>query len=226
MRKLRLYFVRHGQTFLNKYGRMQGWSDSPLTPAGILQAEKLGAFLADTKFITIYSSDFHRTLQTAQIIRDFNNYNENLEIKITAGLRETFFGSFEGEKNEVAWGKIAAYAGCKSIKVFFDRIDQAAALDYIHEADEMHDAENYKTCWTRISSCLDQIVAETESDRNTNNDSKNINLLMVTHGNVIRTLAHSLDPSLDTKAEIFHSGVTLIDVEQHHYFIRKYNEKV
>lgn len=31
-KKLSLYFIRHGQTYLNKYGRMQGWSDAPLTP--------------------------------------------------------------------------------------------------------------------------------------------------------------------------------------------------
>ena len=29
---MKLYFLRHGQTYLNKYKKMQGWSDTPLTP--------------------------------------------------------------------------------------------------------------------------------------------------------------------------------------------------
>lgn len=28
------YFMRHGETYLNKYHRMQGWSDTPLTNRG------------------------------------------------------------------------------------------------------------------------------------------------------------------------------------------------
>lgn len=33
---INVYFVRHGQTYLNLYHRMQGWSDSPLTERGWL----------------------------------------------------------------------------------------------------------------------------------------------------------------------------------------------
>lgn len=37
----RLYLVRHGETLFNIQGKIQGWSDSPLTERGIKQA--LGA---------------------------------------------------------------------------------------------------------------------------------------------------------------------------------------
>ena len=30
-RKLNLYIVRQGETYLNRYSKLQGWSDSPLT---------------------------------------------------------------------------------------------------------------------------------------------------------------------------------------------------
>ena len=33
-RKLNLYIVRHGETYLNRYSKLQGWSDSPLTEEG------------------------------------------------------------------------------------------------------------------------------------------------------------------------------------------------
>ena len=34
MKTLELYLVRHGKTVFNTTGRLQGWSDSPLTPEG------------------------------------------------------------------------------------------------------------------------------------------------------------------------------------------------
>lgn len=37
-----VYFVRHGQTYLNKYHRIQGWADSPLTDKGIADAKHAG----------------------------------------------------------------------------------------------------------------------------------------------------------------------------------------
>ena len=30
-----IYLARHGQTWFNTMGRVQGWSDTPLTPEGI-----------------------------------------------------------------------------------------------------------------------------------------------------------------------------------------------
>lgn len=30
-----IYVVRHGQTYMNLYTKMQGWSDTPLTQKGI-----------------------------------------------------------------------------------------------------------------------------------------------------------------------------------------------
>ena len=37
---LHLHLVRHGQTFFNRYNRLQGWSNSPLTDAGLADADK------------------------------------------------------------------------------------------------------------------------------------------------------------------------------------------
>ena len=42
-----IYFVRHGQTLLNQFRRMQGWVDSPLTEKGEAQAK--GTAVRSTK---------------------------------------------------------------------------------------------------------------------------------------------------------------------------------
>jgi probable phosphoglycerate mutase len=42
MKKITAYFVRHGQTMLNHYNKVQGWIDSPLTEKGRADAKRAG----------------------------------------------------------------------------------------------------------------------------------------------------------------------------------------
>lgn len=63
-----LYLVRHGKTVFNTVGRLQGWSDSPLTPEGIAAAEELGKTLKnETEFDAAFASTSPRALETAQL---------------------------------------------------------------------------------------------------------------------------------------------------------------
>lgn len=62
---INVYFVRHGQTYLNLYHRMQGWSDSPLTEKGLADAARAGQALAKVDFDYAFSSDLKRTMETA-----------------------------------------------------------------------------------------------------------------------------------------------------------------
>ena len=65
-----LYIARHGKTMLNTLDRVQGWADTPLTPAGIEVAEYLGEGLKleGVDFKAAYSSDLGRARQTARIV--------------------------------------------------------------------------------------------------------------------------------------------------------------
>ena len=45
---LHLHLVRHGQTYFNRYNRLQGWSNSPLTESGVADAVKAGERLKFT----------------------------------------------------------------------------------------------------------------------------------------------------------------------------------
>ncbi|EHO52966.1 hypothetical protein HMPREF9104_00797 [Lentilactobacillus kisonensis F0435] len=44
--KVTAYMVRHGQTYLNLYNKIQGWIDSPLTEKGIQDAKSAGERLS------------------------------------------------------------------------------------------------------------------------------------------------------------------------------------
>ena len=75
-----VYLVRHGQTILNRYNRMQGWCDSDLTTLGISQAQQTGKRLADIKFDHAFHSDTIRATQTKKV--------STLEKKATATMKE------------------------------------------------------------------------------------------------------------------------------------------
>ena len=39
-----LYLMRHGETLFDQLGKMEGWSDSPLTKKGIRQAKRASEY--------------------------------------------------------------------------------------------------------------------------------------------------------------------------------------
>ena len=68
MKTLNLTVVRHGKTYFNRYNKLQGWGNSPLTDEGIADAHQAGERLADVPFKVAYSSDTTRAMDTANII--------------------------------------------------------------------------------------------------------------------------------------------------------------
>lgn len=97
-----LYIVRHGQTVDNLDGRIQGHSDSPLTPLGVRQAEAIADRLASESFAAIYSSDLGRAMHTAEIIASRNpsilslSKGTGIPVQATPLLRELNLGVAQG----------------------------------------------------------------------------------------------------------------------------------
>ena len=94
---LHLHLVRHGQTFFNRYNRLQGWSNSPLTDAGLADADKAAAKLRDIEFAAAYCSDTTRAQVTAQRILDANEAAGHVRPSLVSDMhfREQFYGYFE-----------------------------------------------------------------------------------------------------------------------------------
>ncbi len=97
-----LYLARHAETVFNAGARMQGhMAHTPLTRAGIAQAEAMGAALAahfgQGADIDIWASPAGRTLQTVAIVaehlgRDF------FDIRTDPRLLEIDVGRWEGRR--------------------------------------------------------------------------------------------------------------------------------
>ena len=84
-----LWLVRHGDTEWSEHGRLCGWADPPLSPAGIEQAARLNPRLRDRPFEGAWSSDLARASEFARLCFG--------EVRLDARLRELDFGDLEGK---------------------------------------------------------------------------------------------------------------------------------
>ena len=67
---MKLILVRHGETDLNRDGRILGLTDAPLNATGRGQASAVAAPLAAELPFKMYASPLARALETAQIVAD------------------------------------------------------------------------------------------------------------------------------------------------------------
>jgi len=88
----RLVVVRHGETEWNLASRIQGHTDSPLSPAGQAQAAAIAQRLAGERFDRLVSSDLGRAWRTAQAIAA----RTGNAVVADARLRERNYGVAEG----------------------------------------------------------------------------------------------------------------------------------
>ena len=90
---MELYFVRHGETVMNREKRLLSRTDVPLSPKGREEAGAVRDFLLkhDISFDCVLSSPMLRTLETAQILAG------NLtDIRKDIRLLEMDYGPYEG----------------------------------------------------------------------------------------------------------------------------------
>lgn len=83
---------RHGETEWNAVRRVQGWTDIPLSPRGLRQADALAARLDSFPLAAVYASDLSRAVQTAAPVAA----RQGLDVQTLPGLREKGFGDWEG----------------------------------------------------------------------------------------------------------------------------------
>ncbi len=86
---MRLYVIRHGETYPNLKGIVSGTQECELTLNGINQAKIMGEKLKNISFDLVFSSPLKRALKTAKLIT-------NQKIIIDNRLLERSYGQMEG----------------------------------------------------------------------------------------------------------------------------------
>lgn len=89
-----LLLIRHAHT--DMAGRFCGHSDPELSATGRQQLSETIAQLQPWTLSTIYASDLKRALQTAEAIAS----HRNVTTQLRTGLREIYFGDWEGKSWE------------------------------------------------------------------------------------------------------------------------------
>ncbi len=87
-----LTLIRHARTEWNEQRRIQGQTDTPLTPQGELMAQKWGQALMHLGYDRILCSDLGRAYRTAEIINSFLS----LPLEVDPRLREQDWGDWTG----------------------------------------------------------------------------------------------------------------------------------
>jgi alpha-ribazole phosphatase len=177
-----LYLVRHGLTEWNLQKRYLGHTDQGLVEREVWRLELLRNSLEATRFDRVYCSDLVRCQQTLQLIYP----NSGRAVCLEPNLREIHFGEWEG----------LTYEQLKSNETYRRWIDNP--LKTTPSA-----GEKWVDFQQRINAFLMQVLTLLPShlsddipdgNRIAGSKSKD-NILIVTHGGVIRQLLSLLIPT-------------------------------
>ena len=186
----RIVFVRHGRTDWNDSLRYQGKSDIPLNSEGTQEAEKTAIRLSSYLPDVVYTSPLKRALQTTRIICE-HSYEDPV-LRIRPELSEIGFGDWEG----------------RSIR---DLESEASDMYIRWRADPTSvippGGEAFEEIKARVQLFISEIFAEDTS-----------NILVVSHGGIIRTALVSLigmDPSMLWSLRLNNCAISIVDSWSH-----------
>lgn len=211
-----IYFVRHGETYFNYYGRMQGWSNTPLTDHGKTDVRRCGRGLADITFDAVYTSDLSRTQETASLILEENGQLDSMDMIQMPEFREVFFGSMEGMYGSEAYDKVRDYLGYDTTKEMFNNTDVPERMDAFRAIDPEKHAEDFMMFWSRVEQGLIKLIDKHRDSGQT--------ILLVAHGGTIRYILENLVPDLDNPKGLLNASVSVARYEGGLYHLEKYND--
>lgn len=198
---MRLTFLRHGETELNREKKVQGWSDSQLTATAVEKTVQCANYLKtlmDGPFDLGATSDTIRAYDTCRLIFDeFELPNTHIhKLKL---LREYHYGSFESKPDVEMTQQVTAffkknYSLFKLLKINRKKhkkqkavmiLNALAEIDRIkrpHAADPSETAEQFTN---RVKSSLKEL-------RQLSEKGGYQNILVISHGHFLMSMLGTL----------------------------------
>jgi 2,3-bisphosphoglycerate-dependent phosphoglycerate mutase len=210
-----IVFLRHGNSEWNLSGRFTGWTDIPLTEAGITQAAQAGERLAAAglTFDEVHTSVLHRTGQTAESLLAAMRHPP-IPHHATWRLNERHSGQLQGmSKHEIftAWGEEnyrrwwrGYFEPPPALDLDDPRHPRFDARYKDLAPEQLPRSESLSDCQRRLLPYWQEVLAP--------RIAAGQRLLIVSHGNTLRSLVMHLDriaPDAVEKVEI-PSGVPLV----------------
>lgn len=214
MKTFTAYFVRHGQTMLNHYNKVQGWIDSPLTQQGIADAKRAGEQLKAIDFKAAYSSDSGRAIETAANILKANPENINIISYQYPEFREQCHGYFEGNDLNQMWQFVGEQVKLTSESAVLGTYGLEKARDLIHKADLYGEAESNDMFWDRLNRGFDKLRA---------NSHDGDQVLVVSHGMTIRSIVDRYAPELDEGIATINGSITKLSISDNDIKVEFFN---
>jgi 2,3-bisphosphoglycerate-dependent phosphoglycerate mutase len=210
-----LVLVRHGNSDWNLSNRFTGWTDIPLNQEGLDQASAAGTRLAaeGLVFDEVHTSVLQRTLQTADSLLSAAS-QDAIPRYSSWRLNERHYGQLQGlNKQEIfsTWGEQRSRRWWRG---YFEPPPPLETSDPRHprfdplyaELDPalLPRSESLSDCQCRLLPYWNEVLAPRLA--------ANIRLLVISHGNTLRSLVmhlENIDPEAIEKVEI-PSGVPLV----------------
>jgi 2,3-bisphosphoglycerate-dependent phosphoglycerate mutase len=204
----RLVLIRHGNSEWNLSGRFTGWTDIPLTEKGSAQAAAAGRYLNAEGFVfdEVHTSVLQRTHQTADSLLAAACH-PSIPRYSTWRLNERHYGQLQGlNKHEIfaAWGEQRARSWWRG---YFDAPPPLELSDPRHprfdplyaelDAALLPRSESLSDCQRRLLPYWHEVFLP--------RIAANLSLLVVSHGNTLRSLVMHLEkiaPDAIEKVEI------------------------
>lgn len=164
-----IYVVRHGESEGNVLGRKNQTFEAALekevrlTRKGNSEAKTLAKKFKNIHFDAIFSSDYARAKETAEIIK----LERKLAVQTTEAIRERQFGSWAGKWHLVKY----------KIHEELRALSEEEKMKFVFE-----DVETEEHLYERLNIFLREIAVS----------YPNKNILVVCHGNLMRTLLWKL----------------------------------
>lgn len=207
--KVIFYVTRHGETILNRLQRAQGWSDAPLTREGKEAAHFLGIGLMDTSFVAVYSSDLGRAIETAETVLE-NRPELRSRIQKDPALRESGFGSYEGDLGTKMWNDAALYMHYTSFAELMKAMQKGNkipdVLASIKALDTLGIAENFDDVKNRMNGWIQKVSTEIYQNGGGN-------VLVVSHGIAISVLLNAVVGPAYIGKQLGNASVTRIEYD-------------
>ncbi|MCB1875582.1 MAG: 2,3-bisphosphoglycerate-dependent phosphoglycerate mutase [Chromatiales bacterium] len=183
--------IRHAQSEYNRDGRFTGWSDPPLTNAGVQEARDAGLALASSgyRFDSAYSSKLQRAGQTMEQILQVMDTTD-IPRHTDWRLNERHYGALQGNLRAEAIALVGEPQVWRWRRGFQDMPPAVSSADPRHPInqptynhvprDQLPAAENLADTRARVAAFWEQEIKTRIASGE--------RLLIASHGNTLRAL--------------------------------------